>query len=805
MTGDAPVLQADLYAIGKLLPGVFAVFTLPELRPVYLNPAGLNRLDPGGAVDFSKLTIADFIGVHDYDRFQREIYLQLHVRGFWKGTISLRDMLGSEFPVRVQFLEGPSVAGEGTRHVYLYAGITQAMEEGGDNAVTDEDMLHALLETTQNSIYFKDVASRFLRVSRAQATKFGLPDPRDCIGKTDFDYFTVEHAAPAFQDEQRVIRTGQPVIDLEEKETFSDGSMVWVSTTKLPFYNRAGKLVGTYGISRDITVQKIAQERLRMLSCAVEQSLSSIIITDTQGRIEYVNPYFEKVTGYAANEVIGKNPRILKSGTQSDEFYREMWSTLSAGREWLGDLQNRRKNGELFWERATMSGIRNEQGIITHYVAVKEDITERKKAEEAQRESEALLKAIFSGASDAILLLCDNKLIDCNPKALEMFGYSKDELMKLQPKDVSPSEQPDGRDSAVTAADYIQQALQNGSCQFEWMHQRKDGSCFPAEVLLSSFAFRGRSIIHGSVRDVSEKKKAEVERRELEARLQLTNKLESVGSLAAGVAHEINTPTQFISDNARFLTGAFAQLEKILASHRQLVEQAAAHADFGPVLAEIKATETENELEYLIEEIPRCLEQSLDGLRRIGKIVGSLKEFSHPGGEEKSHANINRAIETTVGVSRHEWKYVADVVTELDPNLPKVNCVIDEINQAVLNLIINATHAIEEANKKTGATRGLITIRTRQDAGNVIIEVTDTGTGIPEAVRERVFEPFFTTKPVGKGTGQGLAIVQAVIVKKHRGNVSFTTEMGKGTTFILTLPLTPPPPGSTRQNWMGTK
>jgi PAS domain S-box-containing protein len=797
-------MQADLYAIGKLLPGIFAVFDLPALRPAYVNPTGLNRLDPCGAVDFEKLTITDFIGMNDIDRFQREIYLQLRVRGFWMGNLSLRDMLGSEFPAQVQFLE-VALAEHGPRQLYLYAGSPQAKETGVDATVTDEDMLHALLDTTPNSVYFKDVTSRYLRISRAKASKHGLADPRDSIGKTDFDYFTVEHAAPAFEDEQRIIRTGQPVIDLEEKETFSDGSIAWVSTTKLPFYNRAGKLVGTYGISRDITVQKVAEERLRMLSCAVEQGLSSIVITDTQGRIEYVNPYFEKATGYSAAEVIGRNPRIIKSGTQSVEFYKDMWSTLVAGREWSGDLQNRRKNGELFWERATMSGIRNEQGIITHYVAIKEDITERKRAEEAQHESEALLKAVFSGASDAILLLCDNKLIDCNSKALEMFGYSKEELLKLHPAEFSPPEQPDGRDSATSAGEHIQKALQNGSCQFEWIHRRKDGACFPAEVLLSAFVFQGRSIIHGSVRDVSEKKKAELERRELEARLQLTNKLESVGSLAAGVAHEINTPTQFISDNVRFLTGAFAQLELILASHRRLVAQAAGYTDCGQVLADIKATETENELEYLIDEIPRCLEQSLDGLRRIGKIVGSLKEFSHPGGEEKSHANINRAIETTVGVSRHEWKYVADVVTELDPSLPKVNCVIDEINQAVLNLIINATHAIEEANKKTGATRGLITIRTRQDAGNVIIEVQDSGTGVPEHVRDRVFEPFFTTKPVGKGTGQGLAIVQAVIVKKHRGNVSFTTEMGKGTTFFLSLPITPPPPGSTRQNWLGNK
>ncbi|MFT3780838.1 MAG: PAS domain S-box protein [Nibricoccus sp.] len=671
----APLLNADLYAIGKILPGLFAVFEMPKLQPIYVNGSGLNHLDPAGTANFEELTIHDFIGMNDIDRFEREIYLQLRVRGVWEGDVYLRDMLGSEFRSLVSIME-VSVTEHGPRQLYLYAKLPKSNGSKDDGSISDEDMLHALLDTTPNSIYFKDVASRYLRISRAKAQKHGVSDPRESIGKTDFDYFTVEHAAPAFQDEQRIIKTGQPILDMEEKETFPDGSVRWVSTTKQPFYSRCGKLVGTFGISRDITVEK--------------------------------------------------------------------------------------------------------------------------EAEEALREREALFRAVFDGTSNAVLLFSGNHLVDCNRRALEMFGFSREDLLARHPGELSPPLQPDGRKSSEASAQYIAFALEKGHCCFEWIHRRAGGEDFPAEVMLSTFEFRGRLVINGAIRDITEQKRVDRERREMEARLQLTSKLESVGSLAAGVAHEVNTPTQFISDNTRFLAEAFRQLSNVISVYQTQL----AAMPLNPAAKEaVEAAEKDYELDYLLSEVPRCIEQSMDGLRRIGKIVGSLKEFSHPGGEEKSHANINRAIETTVAVSRHEWKYVADVVTELDPNLPKVNCVIDEINQAVLNLIVNASHAIEEANKATGNAKGLITIRTRQDADHAIIEVEDSGTGIPEHARDRIFEPFFTTKPVGKGTGQGLAIVQAVIVKKHRGNVSFSTELGKGTTFRLSLPLTAPAAGSTRQTW----
>jgi signal transduction histidine kinase len=209
-------------------------------------------------------------------------------------------------------------------------------------------------------------------------------------------------------------------------------------------------------------------------------------------------------------------------------------------------------------------------------------------------------------------------------------------------------------------------------------------------------------------------------------------------------------------------------------------------------VAQVAGVEAAAEVDYHLTEIPRTLAQSLEGLGRIARIVRSLKEFSHPQNADRTLADLNHAIETAVAVSRHEWKYVADVVTDFDPQLPAVPCVVDAFNQVMLNLVINAAHAIGTVLKEKGGTKGTITIRTRHEGAAAVIEVQDTGTGIAPEHHRRIFEPFFTTKEVGKGTGQGLAIVHTVIVKQHGGELNFTTELGKGTIFRLSLPLTPP-------------
>lgn len=210
------------------------------------------------------------------------------------------------------------------------------------------------------------------------------------------------------------------------------------------------------------------------------------------------------------------------------------------------------------------------------------------------------------------------------------------------------------------------------------------------------------------------------------------------------------------------------------------------------LLEKFDSVSVDSDLPYLLQEVPKAIEQSLDGVQRVAKIVKAMKDFSHPGSQEKRAIDINKAIESTVAVARHEWKYVASVETDFQQDLPLVPCLIGEFNQVIPNLIINAAHAIATANAEGLREKGTITIRTYRRDEWAEIAIQDTGTGIPENLRPRIFEPFFTTKPVGQGTGQGLALAHSVIVKHHHGQIWFETEVGRGTTFFLRLPLQVP-------------
>lgn len=279
------------------------------------------------------------------------------------------------------------------------------------------------------------------------------------------------------------------------------------------------------------------------------------------------------------------------------------------------------------------------------------------------------------------------------------------------------------------------------------------------------------------------------ERKHTEAQLLQAQKLESVGQLAAGIAHEINTPTQFVSSNIDFLGESFEQVVELVEILKNIHKRAQSKELNDTLLQEAENLIEDLDWEYLAEEIPTAVVQSKEGVKRIATIVKAMKDFSHPGSKDKGDVDLNWIIETTVVVARNEWKYVSDLTTDMDENLLPTKCLSDEIGQVILNMIVNAAHAIEA---KLGRTpeevKGKITIATKQRDGFAEITVTDTGAGIPERAKHRIFDPFFTTKNVGKGTGQGLAIAHTVITNKHGGTISFETEKDVGTTFTITLP-----------------
>jgi len=279
------------------------------------------------------------------------------------------------------------------------------------------------------------------------------------------------------------------------------------------------------------------------------------------------------------------------------------------------------------------------------------------------------------------------------------------------------------------------------------------------------------------------------EREILGQQLRQAQKLEAIGQLAAGIAHEINTPTQYVGDNTRFLQESWPSFKELIAISREIRQEAALGPISSQALQRFDALAQAADFEYLQTEIPRAIEQSLEGTQRVAKIVRAMKEFSHPGAEEKRSIDINKAIETTITVARNEWKYVAEVETHFASDLPSVLCHAGEFNQVILNLLINAAQAIAQSVGDGSQGKGKIVVSTSHDEGWAEISISDTGAGIPEAVRSRVFEPFFTTKPVGKGTGQGLALAHTAIVRRHGGKIWFDSEVGKGTTFYIRIPL----------------
>ena len=286
----------------------------------------------------------------------------------------------------------------------------------------------------------------------------------------------------------------------------------------------------------------------------------------------------------------------------------------------------------------------------------------------------------------------------------------------------------------------------------------------------------GRRFLRGLMVDVSES-------RRLVREMAMGQKLESVGRIAAGVAHEINTSVQFISDSVRFVRHALKDVPRAMADYRALAAGVLSGKDVADQARRASETDEAADVDYFLKNAP----DALDGIGRVGSIVRSMTEFAHPDAHSQADIDINRAIRSTLNMARNEYKAVAEVVTDFG-DVPPVRCHAGDINQVVLNLLLNAAHAIGDVVKGSGK-RGRISVRTRAIADYVEISIADTGDGIPEAVRGRIFEPFVTTKEVGRGTGQGLALSRGLVVEKLKGSLHFETETGKGTTFYIRLPV----------------
>jgi signal transduction histidine kinase len=319
----------------------------------------------------------------------------------------------------------------------------------------------------------------------------------------------------------------------------------------------------------------------------------------------------------------------------------------------------------------------------------------------------------------------------------------------------------------------------HGGREYRFLH--KDGTVVWGFMAITAVrhADGTPAFVLATMRDVTQRKRLEVE-------LRLAQKLEAVGRLAAGIAHEINTPIQFIGDNQRYFRSAFDDLMWVCRTYRDALTRAQASPE---LLAEVAAVEEKADLAFLEREVPTALEASIDGVTRVATIVRAMRAFAHPDSAKPVAGDLNGALSSTLTVARNELKYVAEVTTDF-ADLPPVTCFLGDLNQVFLNLFVNAAHAMAEGSAGSGKL-GTLHIATRLDGEHVVVEVSDSGSGIPSEIRDRVFDPFFTTKGVGKGTGQGLSMARAV-VDRHSGSLTFESVVDRGTTFFVRLPIAGP-------------
>ncbi len=416
--------------------------------------------------------------------------------------------------------------------------------------------------------------------------------------------------------------------------------------------------------------------------------------------------------------------------------------------------------------RCGATSISSLQGIAA--VLTVDDITSEVVAEEAKR----FLAAVIEQTGDAVLVTgTDGVIRYVNPATIQSTGYSAEELVG-RVSSIFTDELVDAR-----VLEDLRRTLQEGSVWSGHLRSRhKDGAIIEEDVTVSPIRNEAGQTTHYVAiwRDITELVR-------LQRQLVQAQKLESIGQLAAGIAHEINTPMQYVQNNVTFFDQSFDELQGLLG----VIEQTPAEQLPAEIVQEMAGVD----LGFLLDEVPASIRETLQGINRVVKIVAAMKEFSHPGSNEKMLTDLNHSIESTLIVCRNEWKYVAETVTDLAEDLPLVPCFSDQLHQAMVNLVINAAHAIQARKAVDPEISGRITVSTQVEGDWVEIRIGDNGSGIPEVIRSRIFEPFFTTKEMGKGTGQGLAIVYEVVVNKHGGKIDFTAVIGQGTTFILRLPI----------------
>jgi PAS domain S-box-containing protein len=604
-----------------------------------------------------------------------------------------------------------------------------------EQALADErNLLRTVIDNIPDYIYVKDTQGRFVLRNVSGVELLGVASPDEVIGKTDFDFFPEELAREFYDEEQTIIQTGHAILNQEVLVNEPAGIQRWLLYTKVPLRDSQGNIIGIVGVSRDINERKQAEEQLRKLSSAVEQSSSAITITDTQGTIEYLNPQFTRLSGYTAEEALGQKPSLWKSGQVAPEVYQNLWNRILAGGEWRGELLNRRKNGELYWCFTTISAIRDAEGNITHFIALQEDITERKQAEEALKQAHAQLEyeraqlqAILDSMGEGVIYDENLQTRYINQALTHLTGYTIEEWQGyLNPLKSDNMIEEDFQALSQSIYDDI---TQRGIWRGEVRLRRKDGSEFDAGLTCTEVTGADGNVVGAVtiIRDISAEKALQ----------------EQKSRFVANASHELRTPITNLKTRLYLMR---KQPEKI-DYHLQVIEDVAAR-------------------------MQRLVEDMLDVSRFERGLIPLYQR----------EVVLQQLVSGVVEVQRAEAERKRiRLICELPSEPLHVLADPERMTQVITNLVVNAINYTPEG--------GSVYVHVTNDEDCAAIHVRDTGVGIAPDQLQQVFQPFFrASQGVSSGTGLGLTIVKDII-ERHGGTIEVDSQVGQGSRFSIKLAL----------------
>ncbi len=521
-----------------------------------------------------------------------------------------------------------------------------------------------------------------------------------------------------------------------------------------------------------------------------ERAPLSCQLLDENGYLLSVNQAWLDALGYDQAEVIGRDfSQFLLPDWRS--YFRDLFADFkAAGEVFGGELAIRKKDGAPIFVSFNGKIGNDARGNAQQAHCMLWDITKQKQDEELLRSSKLLIERIIN----TIPLRVFWKDIDlvyrgCNTSFAQDAGFA-------DPKDIVGKDDfmMGWRDQAELYRSDDRQVIESGCAKLfiEEPQTTTEGNLI--YLLTSKVPLRNSqgeiTGVLGTYMDITARKQAESENERLQIQLSQVQKMEAIGHLAAGIAHEINTPSQYLGSNIEFLSQSFEEMIILVNQVFQLEQAEQVRPNSGDgFFTRLAALKEQSDWEYLKEEIPKALAQSRQGIAKISTIVLAMKEFSHPGGKEKQQTDVNRLIETIVTISTSEWKYIAEIERHLDGQLSQIPCLPNEMGQVFLIILVNAAQAIaEKLGYHSESKKGRIIIASRSLGDEVEIAFSDSGNGIPQKIQDKIYHPFFTTKEVGKGSGQGLAIAYDIVVNKHGGRIACTSKEGEGTTFRIFLP-----------------